>query len=75
MIYVYHGYVGPDHYDCSYGPIYKLTECKSSEEVCKLREEHKDCLGDDTSNEIFIIIQGTRKKLVPVESVTRWEIE
>ena len=55
--YVYHGYVGPDHYDASDGPLYKLEAVDTAEEVEQIRKQHLIDSADG-DNPIFAVIGG-----------------
>ena len=55
--YVYHGYVGPDHYDASDGPLYKLEAVDTAKEVDEIRKQHLIDSADG-DNPIFAVIGG-----------------
>ena len=68
--YVYHGYVGPDHYDASDGPLYKLESVDTAEEVEQIRKQHLIDSADGV-NPIFIVIRGTKIAEAPIEEAVR----
>ena len=74
MFYVYHGYVGPDNYDASEKPCYRLTEFQTAEEVAAAHQEFQEELPLEASNVKFEVIEGTKRHLVEKEKVTEWEL-
>jgi len=74
MYYVYYGYVGPDNYDASNDPIYRLRICHTQKEVLDLKEEFEKELPKESSNPIFRVIEGIELELTPEETVTVWRL-
>lgn len=74
MFYVYHGYSSPDNCDASERPTYILTECRTAEDVAKLKAEFDESIHNECSNVIFRVIEGVERKLRPIETVTKWEL-
>lgn len=76
MFYVYHGYYGPDHFDSSDGPLYKLSSFKTISELEEFKEEFDEVVNSiPCSNIIFRIIEGKERKMKPVQVVTKWIME
>lgn len=75
MFFVYHGYVGPDHYDCSEGdPLYQLTEFLTADAVTKFRQEFEEALPRNASNARFRVIEGRERKVSLATTVTSWKL-
>ena len=76
MFFVYYGYVGPDNYDASEGPIYKLTKCDTKEEVIDLRKGFDSMVDrEDVSNPIFRVFEGEELELIPKKVVVDYTIK
>ena len=74
MYFVYYGYVDPDNYDASNGPVYKLVMCVTTKEVLELKERHEQGLDSESSNPIFRVIEGVERNVVKKETVVSWKI-
>ena len=73
--YVYSGYVGPDNYDCSEGPVYTVNEFSSKEAVLAFRKEFEEGSDyDERSNVIFRVFEGIERKLKPLERVIEYDL-
>jgi hypothetical protein len=75
MFFVYHGYCGPDNYDASEGPTYKITECKTTTDVARLKRDFDENIHDECSNVIFRVFEGVERRKKFVETVTDWAVE
>ncbi len=75
MFYIYSGYVSPDHYDASEGPIYVIKNVASKEEVADFREEFQEEIRDECSNVIFRVFEGKERQLKAKDVVTRYELD
>lgn len=64
MFYVYHGYVSPDNYDCSNGPIYKISEFQFEHEVLTFRKQFDEDILSDCANVIFRVFEGGERKIM-----------
>lgn len=75
MFFVYYGYVGPDNYDASEGPIYKLTACATEQEVIELKKELDAEFDPSTdSNVIFKVIEGEERTLKPEQVIVDYKL-
>lgn len=75
MFYVYYGYVSADNYDVSEGPIYKVAEFRTSDEVASFRKEFdEDYLHDECSNIIFRVFEGVERTLKPKEVIQSYDL-
>ena len=74
MFYVYHGYVGPDHYDSSEGPTHELTECETEQDVLDFKADFDIINTDECNHVIFRVIEGKERELEPKERVTEWRL-
>ena len=76
MYYVYYGYASPDNYDASEEPVYRLKVLETKEQVLKLYKEQKEETENnmETSNEIFRVIEGEEKQIIPIEKVTEYKL-
>lgn len=75
MYYVYHGYVSPDNYDASEGPIFKLTECETEGDVLKLKEQFEQEIHAGCAHVIFRVFKGKELELEAEEKVTVWKLK
>lgn len=76
MFFVYYGYVGPDNYDASEGPIYKLAKCETEEEVIDLKKGFDSIVNEgNVSNPIFRVFEGEELELVPKKVVVDYTIK
>lgn len=74
MFYVYSGYIGPDNYDQSSGPTYKLLKFKTAEEVIKFKKEFDEQLDEYCGHVLFTVIEGEERKVEPIKVVTEWTL-
>lgn len=75
MFFIYYGYVSPDHYNSSGGPLYKIKEVRTAEEVAAFRKEFdEDYLHDECSNIIFRVFEGEERFLRPKKVVESYEL-
>jgi hypothetical protein len=74
MFYVYHGFVNSDNYDASEGPVYRLTECETEEDILDLKADHDVNLTGESGHAIFRVIEGKERELEPREVVTSWKL-
>jgi hypothetical protein len=75
MYYVYHGYVNSDNYDASEGPIFKLSQCETEEQVLELKKEFDEGIYDGCAHITFRVIEGKELELIPKEKVIVWKLE
>lgn len=74
MYYVYHGYVSPDNYDCSEGPTYNISVFPSVQHVLQFKEDFDESINDECSHVEFRVIEGTERKVTPVEVITKYTL-
>ena len=68
--FVYSGFVGPDNYDCSEGPIYTVNEFVSKEDVLSYLQEFNEATDNvECSNLIFRVFEGVERKIQPTKKV------
>ena len=74
MYFVYHGYVNSDNYDYSAGPIFKVVEFKTPEEVEEFKLEFEEEVNEDCIHVIFRVFEGTERVLVENEVVVNYKL-
>ena len=74
--FVYSGYVTPDSYDSSEGPIYTIKEFSTEEQVLHFRKDFGEEVSDPeyAGNVIFQVIEGVEKTIVPKEKIVAFEL-
>ena len=74
--FVYSGYVSPDGYDASEGPIYTLNKFFGEEAVLAFRKEFEEETNDPeyAGNVIFKVIQGEELIVAPKEKIVEFEL-
>ena len=72
MFYVYYGHVNADNHDIY--PTHKLRECKTNQDVFKIKKEFDECSHEDCSDVVFKIVDGDECKLTPRKEVTHWDL-
>jgi hypothetical protein len=70
MFYVYKGFIGPDNYDCSYGPLFTLKEFETEQEVLEDHKEFHEDRGSEDSHVTYRAIEGSDVAIVEKERVT-----
>lgn len=73
--FVYHGYVSPDNYDSSERPTYEITEFDRPSEVLAFQKEFDRGIHDECCNVIFRVVLGDEMQLVPVKTVTEYQLQ
>ena len=76
VYFVYSGYVTPDDYDASEGPIYTLNKFFTEEQVLAFRKEFEEetCDPEYAGNVIFTVIEGVERTIKPKEKVVSFEL-
>jgi hypothetical protein len=76
MFFVVHGYCGPDHFTAANGAVLELSEFKTAEAVEEIYEKWKEDIegNSEASDLTFRVIEGSERKLVPVEKVTKHKL-
>lgn len=75
MFFVISGYCSPDNYTSNDGPVLRLREFKTVEEVEAARQAFFEVpFGREHSDVTFRVIEGVERKFVPVEKVTKYEL-
>ena len=73
--FVYSGYIGPDHHDCSEdGPMYKITEFDTEEEVLHYKKVFDESMTDDCSVIIFRVFRGEEKHIIPKKKIVEYKL-
>ena len=74
--FVYHGFVDPDSYDASDGPVYRLTECVTVQELSNLKRDHEEgAANPEASNAIFRVIEGVERELEGYMVTHSWRLK
>ena len=74
MFYVYSGYIGVDNCELEDGPIYKVNEFDSEQEVVEYYEEFMECVYDECAYVIFRVFEGTERLIKPKKVPTVFEL-
>lgn len=75
MLIVVYGYCGPDNYTSDNGPVLKLEVFSNQDQVLEFHKEWlENTAGKDNDQHTFRVFEGRELRLIPVETVTKYQL-
>ena len=73
--FVIHGYASPDSCTRNGDAVLTLTRCKNEAEVLAVKKEFDEGIHGECSDVSFVVIEGTERTIIPVETVTEYKLQ